>query len=113
MRREEALRRLRAARPEWKRLGVAHLAIFGSLARDEARAGSDIDILVELPRLRGFLNCSGFGASSKSCGGREWISADQARFGQSSARRFWRRRSVSPRDGQHPLLEMKGRDSRQ
>lgn len=47
MRREEALSRLRATRPQWERLGVAHLAIFGSVARDGARADSDVDVLVE------------------------------------------------------------------
>lgn len=29
-------------------LGVSHAAVFGSITRGEARAGSDIDVLVEL-----------------------------------------------------------------
>jgi hypothetical protein len=31
-----------------RRLGVSHAAVFGSVARGEAGAGSDIDVLVEL-----------------------------------------------------------------
>ncbi|MBI4881185.1 MAG: nucleotidyltransferase family protein [Planctomycetes bacterium] len=44
---EEALRRLRDHREELQRLGVRSLAIFGSVARGEADASSDVDILVE------------------------------------------------------------------
>jgi predicted nucleotidyltransferase len=47
MRREEALKRLREHRTEVERLGVSRLALFGSVARDEAREDSDIDVLVE------------------------------------------------------------------
>jgi predicted nucleotidyltransferase len=47
MRREEALNRLREHRTEVERLGVSRLALFGSVARDEAREDSDIDVLVE------------------------------------------------------------------
>jgi len=39
------LERLRACEPELKSLGVAHAALFGSHARGEERADSDIDIL--------------------------------------------------------------------
>jgi hypothetical protein len=31
-----------------RHLGVAHAAVFGSVARGEARADSDVDVLVEL-----------------------------------------------------------------
>ncbi len=44
----EAIRRALADREaELDRLGVASLAVFGSVARDEAGPESDIDVLVE------------------------------------------------------------------
>ena len=44
---EEALRQLRAHKPELvKQFGVATLVLYGSTARDEARADSDINLLV-------------------------------------------------------------------
>ncbi|MGU3536696.1 nucleotidyltransferase family protein [Methylobacterium sp. A54F] len=47
MRREDAIVRLRAAEPEIRAFGVGTLYLFGSVARDEARADSDIDVFVE------------------------------------------------------------------
>ncbi len=47
MKREEALRILTAHRDEIGRFSVKSIAFFGSVARDEAAPGSDIDILVE------------------------------------------------------------------
>ena len=47
MRRDEALRLLAAHREEIARFGVKSLAIFGSVARDEAGPDSDVDVLVE------------------------------------------------------------------
>lgn len=44
--RSEAIRRLQAAESEIRLLGVDRLAIFGSVARDEAHADSDVDVLV-------------------------------------------------------------------
>ena len=46
MTRDEALATLKANEPELRRSGVAHAALFGSLARGEARADSDIDVLI-------------------------------------------------------------------
>ncbi|WP_242393293.1 nucleotidyltransferase family protein [Anaeromyxobacter oryzisoli] len=37
-------------------LGVRALSIFGSVARDEATAGSDVDVLVEFDRPVGFFH---------------------------------------------------------
>ena len=48
MDRESAVATLRAHEAELRRRGVAHAALFGSVARGEATGGSDIDILVEL-----------------------------------------------------------------
>lgn len=47
MKRDEALKILSSHRDELVRFKVKSLAIFGSVARDEARADSDIDVLVE------------------------------------------------------------------
>lgn len=44
----DVLEILRAHQGELRRLGVSHAAVFGSVARGEAQAGSDIDVLVEL-----------------------------------------------------------------
>ncbi len=49
MRRDEAIERLREHRAEFNRLGVAHMRLFGSLARDEADEQSDIDVIVDSP----------------------------------------------------------------
>lgn len=44
---EKTLQLLAASKPELaKRFGVTRLALFGSTARDAARADSDIDVLV-------------------------------------------------------------------
>jgi uncharacterized protein len=39
--------RLRLIRPQVEELGVRRLALFGSTVREEAHAGSDIDVLVQ------------------------------------------------------------------
>jgi hypothetical protein len=47
MHRDEILTILRQHRVEIQRFGVKSLAIFGSVARDEATSESDVDLLVE------------------------------------------------------------------
>ena len=47
MNREEILQRLAAQRSKVSSFQVKSLAVFGSVARGEARADSDVDILVE------------------------------------------------------------------
>jgi uncharacterized protein len=42
------LNALRAHQDELRRLGVRHASVFGSVARGDARDGSDVDVLVEL-----------------------------------------------------------------
>jgi hypothetical protein len=49
MRRTEVLDRLRKHRAEFTRLGVAHMRLFGSVARDQADEQSDVDVIVEAP----------------------------------------------------------------
>lgn len=51
----EAVRRLEAAEPEIRALGVQRLALFGSVLRGEARPDSDVDLLVQfLPGAKTF-----------------------------------------------------------
>lgn len=47
MDRSEVFERLRGHRVELAAMGVKSLALFGSVARNEATAGSDVDLLVE------------------------------------------------------------------
>ena len=47
MNRQQALDVLSRSKPELaRRFGVTRLALFGSTVRDQARAGSDVDVLV-------------------------------------------------------------------
>ena len=50
MDRGELLQRLRTLKPWLASQGVSRIRVFGSHARDEARPGSDIDLLVDLSR---------------------------------------------------------------
>ncbi|MEW5929009.1 MAG: nucleotidyltransferase family protein [Gemmatimonadota bacterium] len=58
MRRDEALRILREHRARLEGMGVRSLALFGSVARDEAGPESDVDLLVELdaPTFSGYMD---------------------------------------------------------
>ncbi|MGC2275413.1 MAG: nucleotidyltransferase domain-containing protein, partial [Candidatus Binatus sp.] len=44
----EILKILRSAAPRLRKLGVKHLALFGSTARGTQRPGSDLDLLLDL-----------------------------------------------------------------
>ncbi len=48
MNRDEVIATLRAHAGELRARGVLHLALFGSVVRNEAKPTSDIDILIEL-----------------------------------------------------------------
>ena len=50
MRRHEALTILSAQMESLAQFGVQTLALFGSVARDEARPDSDVDLLIEFSR---------------------------------------------------------------
>jgi predicted nucleotidyltransferase len=50
VRRDEALKILTDHREELQEFGVKRLAIFGSVARDEAGPESDVDVLVEFDK---------------------------------------------------------------
>ena len=47
MEREEAIERLRQHEAELKQLGVQHLYLFGSTARGDAQADSDVDLFFD------------------------------------------------------------------
>ncbi len=49
MTRDEAISLLKLHEPDFKRLGVEHLYLFGSTARDEAREDSDVDLFFDHP----------------------------------------------------------------
>ena len=49
MTRDEAIRRLHEHQAELIRLGVEHLYLFGSVARDDAREDSDVDLFFDHP----------------------------------------------------------------
>jgi uncharacterized protein len=54
MQRAKALTNLRSHRQQLETMGIKGLYLFGSVARDEAKPSSDIDVLVELARPMGF-----------------------------------------------------------
>jgi predicted nucleotidyltransferase len=47
MKREEAISRLQQHEADLRRLGVEHLYLFGSTARDEAKDESDVDLFFD------------------------------------------------------------------
>jgi uncharacterized protein len=49
MRREDVIARLKEHEAELRRLGVEHLYLFGSTARDEAGDDSDVDLFFDHP----------------------------------------------------------------
>ena len=58
MRREDVIRQIQGRESDLRRLGVHSLRLFGSVARDEASADSDIDLLVAFdsrPTFSGFM----------------------------------------------------------
>ena len=52
MKRAEAIARLREHQSELERLGIQHLYLFGSTARDEARDESDVDLFFDYEKGR-------------------------------------------------------------
>ncbi len=50
MQRTEAIARLKAHEAELRQLGVQHLYLFGSTARDDAHKGSDVDLFFDHER---------------------------------------------------------------
>lgn len=54
MQKHELIERLRQLRPDLAAEGVEHLAVFGSRARGDNQAESDIDILIDVEPMRKF-----------------------------------------------------------
>ena len=54
MKRDQVIAALRAHEPEFRDAGIGRLYVFGSVARDQARGDSDIDLIIDLDRPRGF-----------------------------------------------------------
>jgi predicted nucleotidyltransferase len=54
MNREQAITLLRLHELEFRRAGIGALFLFGSVARDEALATSDVDVFFDLDRPHGF-----------------------------------------------------------
>ena len=52
MKRDEVVAALRAHEPELRASGIVRLSLFGSMARDEARPDSDIDLLASFDEAR-------------------------------------------------------------
>ena len=50
MEREQVITTLRRRKRQLKKFGVRSISIFGSIARNEARKNSDIDLLVEFDK---------------------------------------------------------------
>ena len=71
MQRDEAMARLKAHEAELKQLGVEHLYLFGSTARGEARAASDVDLFFDHPEgsigLFGLMDLQDFTARILGC----------------------------------------------
>ena len=62
MRRADALETLHIHHANIRAFGVSSLILFGSVARDEARLDSDVDILVEFERPVGYFTLVRLGA---------------------------------------------------
>jgi len=54
MKRDQVVALLKQHEPELRDAGVGALFLFGSAARDQARAASDIDVFFDLARPQGF-----------------------------------------------------------
>lgn len=51
---DDIIGRIRQKEPELRRRGIEHLAVFGSIARGDSRADSDVDIAVDIVPGRAF-----------------------------------------------------------
>ncbi|HEX3522939.1 MAG TPA: nucleotidyltransferase family protein [Stellaceae bacterium] len=54
MKRDHVITLLKQHEPELRDAGIGALFLFGSVARDEARDASDVDVFLDLDRVQGF-----------------------------------------------------------
>ncbi len=54
MKRDQVITLLKEHEPEFRDAGVGALFLFGSVARDQARDASDVDVFFDLTRPQGF-----------------------------------------------------------
>jgi hypothetical protein len=71
MKRDRAIAILKLHQDKLKDFRVKSLDLFGSVARDEARPDSDVDLLVEFDRPVG-LSCFAFKPHLSEAGSLEW-----------------------------------------
>ena len=81
--RSQALRMLEANHEQLKRLGVEKIALYGSVARNEATAESDVDVLVELAEEK--LTLEGIHGPVLLLGGALWAARGRHNFPQPQA----------------------------
>lgn len=98
MRRADALNLIDSHRDELRALGVRSLSIFGSVARDEARTDSDIDLLAEFTEPIGTSISSASSIDSRRSSACVSTSRLQAAYAASCATPSSRRPFVPPRD---------------
>jgi hypothetical protein len=65
MQRSEVMRVLSEHADDLRRMGITSLLVFGSVARNEARPGSDVDLIAEFDRPIGYI---GLGSVERQLG---------------------------------------------
>lgn len=56
---ERIMQRLRELKPHFSEMGILRMRVFGSVARGQAREGSDIDLIVDVDRNVGLIEFAG------------------------------------------------------
>jgi predicted nucleotidyltransferase len=67
MTREEFFEKIAAHRAELDSMGIKSIGVFGSVARNQARPDSDVDVLVEFNRPIGLLGSPASNAACPNC----------------------------------------------
>jgi predicted nucleotidyltransferase len=99
MRRAEVLQIVARHEAELSAMGVRSLAIFGSVARDQAGPTSDVDLLVEFDRPVGYFHVFDVQDRLETSSVARWTSSPAAACARRFAMASWRRPSVPPSRG--------------